>query len=157
MFPIWKMKSLSVLKRKRRSWPEHAMALALEAAKRSEDPFRKVGACALDHNNRVLGVSYNGLASGKKVANRFWQNRDKRRPYMIHAEQNLLSLFSQGDAYLIAITLFPCEYCAKLIATWKIPVIYYIDEYEQCGKSKKILDFYNIKYHRLYRKILLDL
>lgn len=141
----------------RRSWPEHAMALAFEASKRSEDPYKKVGACALDFNNRVLGVSYNGLASGKKVSKAFWQNRDERRSYMIHAEQNLLSLFSQGDASIIAITLFPCEYCSKLIATWKIPRVYYLEEYEHCGYSKKILNFYNIKYSKLHRKILLDI
>jgi len=133
---------------KRRTWPEHAMALAVEAAKRSEDPFKKVGACALDRENRVLGVSYNGLATGKTASSRFWQNRDKRRPYMIHAEQNLLGLFCRNDAALIAITLFPCECCAKLIATWNIPVVYYLEEYID-KNSKKILDFYNIKYHKL--------
>ena len=101
---------------KRRTWPEHAMALAVEASKRSEDPYRKVGACALDIDNKVLGVAYNGLVAGKTVSDKFWQNRNKRRPYMIHAEQNLFSLFCQKQASIIAVTLFPCECCAKLIA-----------------------------------------
>lgn len=134
---------------KRRSWAEHAMALAVEASNRSEDPYKKVGACALDKDNRVLGVAYNGLAAGKNGSNKFWQSRDLRRPYMIHAEQNLLSLFGRKQASLIAITLFPCECCAKLIATWNIPILYYKEEYEKAIFSKKILDFYNIKYCKL--------
>lgn len=154
MFPTWKMKLLNALNHKRRSWPEHAMALAIEASKRSEDPYRKVGACALGLDNRVLGVSYNGLVSNKTVNKKFWQNRDVRRPYVIHAEQNLLSLFGRNQANLIAVTLFPCEYCAKLIATWGIPKVYYIDEYERMNESKNILKFYNIKYYKLYRKLL---
>lgn len=135
----------------RRSWPEHAIALALEASKRSEDPYQQVGACALGYDNRVLGVSYNGLAAGKTVESSFWNNRDERRPYMIHAEQNLLSLFGRNEARLIATTLFPCSYCARLIGTWNIPEIYYLDEYTHDKESKNVLDFYNIKYHKISR------
>ena len=138
---------------RRRNWAEHAMALAIEAAKRSEDPYQKVGACALGYDNRVLGVAYNGLVSGKTVSKKFWQNRDFRRPYVVHAEQNLLSLFNRNEASLIAVTLFPCEYCVKLIATWNIPKIYYLDEYERAVNSRKILDFYGVKCYKLHRKL----
>jgi len=136
----------------RRSWPEHAIALALEASKRSEDPFNKVGACALGYDNRVLGVAYNGLASGKNVTKVFWKDRNRRRPYMIHAEQNLLSLFGRNQARLIAVTLFPCSYCARLISTWNIPEVYYIDDYTHDTEGKNVLDFYGIKYHKISRK-----
>jgi dCMP deaminase len=70
-------------------------SLQRTASLRSEDPFRKVGACALSKDNRVLGVSYNGLKSGFNVDSSFWNDRDSRRPYMIHAEANLFSLFSE--------------------------------------------------------------
>ena len=76
----------------RLSWDKYALNLATEASKRSEDPHKKVGACALSFDNRVLGVAYNGLASGKNVDENFWNDRDERRKYMIHAETNLLSL-----------------------------------------------------------------
>ena len=49
---------------KRLSIPEYAMALAEVASLRSEDPFRKVGAAALDWDNRVIATAYNGLAPG---------------------------------------------------------------------------------------------
>ena len=73
------------------SWEEYALEIARAASLRSEDPFVKVGACALNKDHMVVGVGYNGLASGKNLD---WQNfsRDERRPLMIHAEANCLSL-----------------------------------------------------------------
>jgi dCMP deaminase len=135
----------------RLSWEEYAMELAKTAALRSEDPFRKVGACALSHDNRILGVAYNGLKSGKDVSPEFWQDRDKRRPYMIHAESNLLSLFTRNQCKLIAVTLLPCTSCAKLICAWNIEKVIYSEEYENSDAeySKEIFDFYQIKLEKI--------
>ena len=44
----------------RPSWGEYALSLAQTAATRSEDPYYKVGACALSADNKVLGLGYNG-------------------------------------------------------------------------------------------------
>ena len=49
------------------SWEEYALNLAYTASDRSEDPHRAVGACALSHDNMVLGLGYNGLAAGKEA------------------------------------------------------------------------------------------
>ena len=133
----------------RRSWEQHALALAIEASKRSEDPYIKVGACALDYNNRVLGVSYNGLASGKNTTTNFWKDRDKRRLYMIHAEQNLLSLFKRGEARLLACTLLPCSDCARLIGCWNIPTVCYIDDYKRDLGAIDIFKFYGIRLKKI--------
>ncbi len=128
-------------------WDEYAAKLALTASLRSEDPYRKVGACALGYDNRVLGVAYNGLQGGKSVSEDFWLDRDKRRPFMLHAETNLLSLFSRNEARLVAVTLLPCEACAKQIVAWNIPEVGYISEYENscANNSKEIFKFYKIK------------
>lgn len=122
------------------------MHLAECASARSEDPYKKVGACALSYDNRVLGVAYNGLQSGKKVKTSFWKNRDKRRPYMLHAETNLLSLFKRNECKVIAITLLPCESCARMIAAWNIKRVLYKEDYnhEQAKLTKNIFKFYNI-------------
>ena len=133
----------------RRSWPEHAMALAITASARSEDPYKKVGACALSFDHRVLGVAYNGLCAGKNVTYDFWNDRDKRRPFMIHAEQNLLSLFKRNEAKLIAVTLLPCSYCARLICSWNIPQVYYIEDYERDTQARDIFKFYNVSLTKL--------
>lgn len=130
---------------KRATWDEHALILAYSATCRSQDPYKKVGACALDHNNYVLGVSYNGLAPGKSVDDLFWLDRDSRRPFMIHAETNLLSKIIVGQAKTIAITLQPCSCCAAAIAAHKIERVIYSEEYDYDNKGLDILQFYGIE------------
>jgi len=127
------------------SWNKYALNLAIEASKRSEDPYRKVGACALSFDNRVLGVAYNGLVSGKNVRKNFWKDRNQRRRYMIHAETNLLSLFERGECRLIACTLLPCSYCARMICAWGIPEVIYNEEYDNDAEGLEIFKFYNVK------------
>ena len=133
------------------NWEQYALELAKTASLRSEDIYQKVGACALSHDNRVLGVAYNGLKSGKNVDSVFWDDRDKRRPFMIHAESNLLSLFSRNEARIIAITLLPCCSCAKLICAWNIEKVIYNQEYDNVDavNTKEIFDFYGIELKKM--------
>lgn len=127
------------------NWDEYALSLAHVAKLRSEDPFRQVGACALDYNNRVLGVAYNGLKSGTNADQSFWLDRDKRRPFMIHAEANLLSLFKKGECNTIALTCSPCSACATLIVAHDIKRVIYSNYYENDSKGLDILHFYDIE------------
>lgn len=122
---------------------------ALETAKiwasRSEDLHKKVGACILNKEGRVLSVGYNGLTSKHVVDVDFWENRDYRRDYVIHAEVNALALIKkQDEPYLIATTLLPCSHCAINIACYGIKIVVYNEEYEKDQKAKDIFKFYNI-------------
>lgn len=105
------------------------MALAHVASMRSEDPFRKVGAVALDFSNRVIATAYNGLPSGFKAPPGFWNDRDKRQKYMLHAEVNLCSLFRKGDVRTVAITTLPCSSCMTMLCAYEIREIYYNEDY----------------------------
>lgn len=129
----------------RLSWEEYALELAKTASSRSQDPYRKVGACALSLHHRVLGIGYNGLAAGKDVEPSFWEDRDNRRKYMIHAEMNCLSLFKNGECGLLAVTLLPCSSCATLIASYKIPKVIYSEEYDRDSGAKEVFNFYRIE------------
>lgn len=129
---------------KRIGWEEYALRMAETAALRSEDVYTKVGAVGLDFSNRVIGVAYNGLASGVQVDDKFWEDRDARRPFMIHAENNLLSLFRRGDCRLVACTLLPCSYCASMIAGYGIKKVVYRDVYHRDQQALDIFKFYNI-------------
>ena len=60
----------------RLDWQEYALELARVASLRSEDPFMKVGACVLRHDNSVAGLGYNGAPPGIEIN---WENRDERR------------------------------------------------------------------------------
>lgn len=128
----------------RSTWEEHAMNLATIAMNRSEDPFQKVGACILGHNNEVLSVAYNGLAAGINVAPEFWNDRDARRPYMIHAESNALARIKMGEGNILACTLLPCSSCATNIAAYGIKHVIFKDVYSRDIKSIDIFKFYGI-------------
>ena len=106
------------------SIPEYAMALAHVASMRSEDPFRKVGAAALDYDNRVIGTAYNGLAPGFDAPEGFWDDRDARQKFMLHAEVNLCSLFKRGDAKIIACTTMPCTSCMQTLCAYGVCLLY---------------------------------
>lgn len=95
--------------------PQYVMTLAHAAALRSEDPYRKVGAAALDADNRVIGTAYNGLYPGFKAQDTFWASRDERQKYMLHAEINLCSLFRRGEAKVVACTTMPCTSCMQAL------------------------------------------
>lgn len=130
-------------------WEEYALLIAKTAALRSEDVYKKVGACALNYENMVLGVGYNGLASGKNVDLNFWDNRDERRKYMIHAEVNCLSFFKRGEAKILAVTLLPCSACATMIASYGIEKIVYGEEYDRDNLAKEIFNFYKIELEKI--------
>ena len=127
------------------SWEDYALSMAFTASQRSEDPYIQVGACALNDRHMVMGVGYNGLASGKDVAETFWGDRNYRRPFMIHAEVNCLSLLKKGDANLLACTLLPCPSCATMIASYGIDTVIYKDVYHRDTNALRIFDFYGIK------------
>ncbi len=109
--------------------PEYAMALAHVASLRSEDPYRKVGAVALDHANRVIGTAYNGLAPGFDAPAGFWDDREARRKFMLHAEVNLCSLFTRGAARLVACTTKPCTSCMQMLCAYGVGEIFFRDDY----------------------------
>lgn len=128
--------------------PEYAMVLAHVASLRSEDPFRKVGAVAIDHSNRVIGTAYNGLAPGYDAPDGFWDDRDARRRFMLHAEVNLCSLFTRGKARVIACTTKPCTSCMQMLCAYNVEEIYFRDDYE-ASEANAIAELYGVTLQQL--------
>lgn len=128
----------------RLSIPQYAMALAHVASLRSEDPYRKVGAAALDHDNRVIATAYNGLAPGFDAPEGFWEDRDKRQKFMLHAEVNLCSLFKRGEAKIVATTTMPCTACMQTLCAYGVKEVYYRDIYHQ-SDAPEIAATYGVK------------
>ena len=119
------------------------MALARVASLRSEDPYRKVGAAALDHDNRVIATAYNGLAPGFVAPDDFWNDRDNRQKFMLHAEINLCSLFKRGEAKIVATTTMPCTACMQTLCAYGIKEIYYQEIYH-ASEAPEIAQLYGI-------------
>ncbi|MCC8020409.1 MAG: deoxycytidylate deaminase [Akkermansiaceae bacterium] len=128
----------------RLSIPEYVMALAHVAALRSEDPYRKVGAAALDADNRVIGTAYNGLYPGFNPPPDFWQSREGRQKYMLHAEINLCSLFKRGEARIAACTTMPCTSCMQALCAHGVKTIYYGEKYSR-SDAPAIAAMYNVQ------------
>lgn len=134
--------------RTRLTIPEYAMALAHVASLRSEDPYRKVGAVAIDFDNRVIGTAYNGLAPGYDASAEFWSDRDERRKYMLHAEVNLCSLFTRGNVKLVACTTKPCTSCMQMLCAYGVKEVYYRDDYPE-SEADAIAQRYSISLFQL--------
>lgn len=132
----------------RLSIPRYAMALAHVASLRSEDPYRKVGAAALDFDNRVIGTAYNGLAPGFDPPAGFWDDREARQKFMLHAEVNLCSLFRRGEAKIVATTTMPCTACMQTLCAYGIREIYYRDAYD-ASDAAEIAALYGVKLERI--------
>lgn len=126
------------------SIPEYVMALAHVAALRSEDPYRKVGAAALDKDNRVIGTAYNGLFPGFDPQEEFWQSRDERQKFMLHAEINLCSLFKRGEARVVACTTMPCTSCMQALCAHGVKTIYYGEAYAS-SEAPAIAEMYDVQ------------
>lgn len=132
----------------RLSIERYAMELAFAAAKRSEDPFTQVGAVALDKENRVVACAYNGLGPGVKAPPSFWEDRDRRRAFMIHAEQNLCALFKRGRVELVACTVQPCSCCATLLCSHGVKRVIYFNDYPGT-QANEIFDFHGVKHEQV--------
>jgi dCMP deaminase len=128
----------------RLSIDEYALQLAEVAAKRSEDPYQQVGAVALSKENRIIATAYNGVAPKFQVLDGFWDNRDFRLLYMLHAEQNLCSLFTRGEVETVATTLCPCSTCMTLLIAHGVKRVIYREEYGRDNKAHVIASFYKV-------------
>jgi dCMP deaminase len=118
---------------------EYAMFLAVAAAARSQDPHRKVGASALNADNRCIATSYNGLVAGKEFDFIWWESDENRRTRVVHAEANLVSLTARNEAATVAVTLLPCGPCALALAAHGVKTILYGREYKHDQLAKEIL------------------
>lgn len=89
------------------------MATARLWGTRSADAKVQVGACLLDHNNRVVGVGYNGRAAGEPNER---ESMEQGLSGFIHAEVNaLLAANWNGEQHTLYVTHEPCATCARLI------------------------------------------
>jgi len=135
----------------RLSWDEYGCFLALVGKSRSIDPHTRIGGSAFSSENRVLGVSYNGLKSGMELPD--WmtleENRAKKGDLMLHCESNLCSLLTRNQCTTIYLTQSPCIKCCQNIAALNIQRVVYLKEYKNCGKFKEFLEFHRIQFEQL--------
>lgn len=150
------------------NWDEYFMLQAVVASFKSKDPSTKVGCVFVDSKNHQVSMGYNGQVAGIDETQISW-NKSKELPldqqkyaYVVHSEANAI-LHAKGnlEGTRLYVTLFPCNECAKLIATVRIKeVIYLSDKYNgtiENAVAKKILAMSGITTRQLtLRSSLMD-
>jgi dCMP deaminase len=119
----------------RPSFDDLGLGTARLWASRSADPKVQVGACLLDAWHRVVGVGYNGRASGEPNER---ESLEQGHSGFIHAEVNaLLAANWNGAEHTLYVTHEPCATCARLIINSRrvTRVVYDVGYTEQARAS----------------------
>lgn len=97
----------------------HMLALAMMTTQHTVEPKTGVG-CVIMKNSEILAVGWNDFPS-KVIEESFHyatdQERDKKYPFFIHAEQNALLTRNATDVTgsVIFVTKIPCHECTPLV------------------------------------------
>lgn len=159
-------------------WADYFMGVARLSAQRSKDPNTQVGACIVSPDNKIVGIGYNGMPTGKRDVNvwihdyiatgcdddllpwaREGQELDTKYVYICHAEMNAIMNKNSADLKncTIYVDLFPCNECAKLIIQAGIKkVVFMIDKYREQAKfqaSRKLLQMAGVQIIQLKPKV----
>jgi dCMP deaminase len=142
------------------NWDEYFMLQAMLASFKSKDPNTKVGCVFVDTNHHQITMGYNGAIAGIDERLIPWGNNRSVEPefqkygYVIHSEANaIMHRNASLEGSWAYVTLFPCNECAKLIASQKVKeIIYLSDKYGSTSEvkiAKKIFDLSGVKYRQL--------
>ena len=140
------------------SWDEYFILQAMMASFRSKDPSTKVGSVFVDSNNHQISMGYNGFVAGIDESKIPWTKdgslEDTKYGYVVHAEANaILHSVKSLEGSRCYVTLFPCNECAKLIASKKVSEVIYLSDKHQEREynrvAKKIFDLTGIKYRKI--------
>jgi len=142
------------------TWDEYFMLQAMLASYKSKDPNTKVGCVIVDDHNHQITMGNNGTIAGIDETLIPWGNNrevpleHQKYGYVIHSEANAIS-HARGSltGAKVYVTLFPCNECAKLLASHRVrEIIYLSDKYHDTPENriaKKIFQMSKISYRQL--------
>jgi len=113
----------------RPSFDEYFLMLAFDVRLRSDDKFNKHGAIIVDNfSKHIVGTGYNGTISGSTLDTINYYDREYRRKFMIHAEENAIlncwkNPLESKEGATIYVTGEPCVNCLQRIVNFGITKI----------------------------------
>ncbi|KIO44457.1 MULTISPECIES: deoxycytidylate deaminase [Porphyromonadaceae] len=117
-------------KSKQRLLDERYLRMARIWAENSYCVRRQVGALIV-RGNAIISDGYNGTPSG--FENICEDDRNKTKPYVLHAEANAITKVAKSNNSSLGATLYvtasPCIECAKLIIQAGIKRVVYSEDY----------------------------
>lgn len=141
-------------------WDEYFMLQAMMASFKSKDPATKVGCVFVDEKNHQITMGYNGFVAGINEEQLPW-GKDKNYPledqkygYVVHSEANAIIHSTRSlRGSKCYVTLFPCNECAKLLASSGVKEIIFLSDKHKGTETntiaKKIFDLASINYRHL--------
>jgi dCMP deaminase len=78
-----------------------------------------------------------------------WTDRDRRRLFVVHAEQNALRYIRPDECGLIAVTTLPCNDCLKAIASYGIKRVVYGESYEFDSSTEEIAEKFGVELRKI--------
>lgn len=118
---------------KRPSFDEYFLMLAFDIRLRSDDKFVKHGAIIVDNlSKHIIGTGYNGTIKGSTLETIDYYDREYRRQFMIHAEENAIlnchkNPLELKDGATMYVTGQPCVNCLQRIVNFGITRIVITD------------------------------
>lgn len=133
----------------RPTFDEYFLNIAFDVSLRSDDPNIRHGAVIVTNQNHIIGTGYNATIRGSDKTKIPYHIRDKKRLWMIHAEENAIlnsaiNPLAIGGAK-IYVTGLPCVNCLQRVINFGISEIIYagrigsITENEETDRMRKDL------------------
>ncbi len=99
-------------------WDLRYLQLAKEVSSWSKDPSTQIGAIAVGTKRQVLSQGYNGFPRGIEDRVAYYENRETKYKYVVHAEMNVIYNATYNGVSLDGATLYVtglpvCSDCAK--------------------------------------------
>lgn len=142
------------------SWDEYFMLQAMIASFKSKDPATRVGCVFVDEQNHQITMGYNGFVAGIDETKLPW-GKDKNQPlehqkygYVVHSEANAILHAPRSLAgSKCYVTLFPCNECAKLMASSRVKEVIYLSDKHRGTETnimaKKLFNLAGISFRKL--------
>lgn len=130
-------------------WDEYFLDIAFTVAKRSDDKFIQHGAILVDNKSKhIISTGYNNTFKGADTDLINIIDRENRRPWMIHAEENALLNSTKNpleliDGATLYVTAMPCVNCLQRIINSGITKIVYADRFGSIVENTEIRDKIN--------------
>jgi len=99
-------------------WDIRYLQLAENIASWSKDPSTQIGAIAVGTKGQVLAQGYNGFPRGVEDRVSYYEDRETKYKYVVHAEMNVIYNATYNGVSLDGATLYVtglpvCSDCAK--------------------------------------------
>lgn len=111
----------------RPSFDEYFMRIAFDVSLRSDDPDIKHGSVIVNNSNHIIGTGYNNTIRGANPNLIPYNNRDLKRLWQIHSEENAILNCTVNPQNIggakIYVTGLPCVNCLQRIINFGITEI----------------------------------